>query len=1183
MNALLEPLLERNEFNIMTEGIRQGRTPVLASGVIDTQKTHLAWGLQQALKRTGLIITHSELRAKEILEDMEFFIRTEAGSESSAKAVKYYPGKDIIFYSADVRGTSITKQRFEVLDALIRGQQITIVLSVEALFDRLCEKEIFTKSIIELEPGEQIDINELASRLVLMGYERGELVEGAGQFAIRGGIMDVFPPNYDNALRLELWGDEIDSIRLLDSYSQRSIEKLTSVTLFPMRELVYDRAELEKAVKAMEKECGKTCEEMLKKGLKDEAGTLSDTIRSAVERLEENGSIPEVDRYFTFFYPKPAGLLDYIPKDSLIFFDEPDRISQHAGNVMEEYYESIQNRILKGRLLPSQADMVASYAQIIRQTERFPCVLFSAIMKSLKNFTYKTMCGFTVKSLVSYKENPALLEEDIKYWLKKEYKILMLAGGRSIRDNLRNKLSEDGIPVTVIDSFENNKLLPGLVHLANGSLKRGFEYLDGKLVVISGRELFGEEKSRKRTKKKKGAKIESFTDLKVGDYVIHENHGLGIYRGIEQIEIDAGIIRDYLKLEYADGGAIFVHTGQMDLIQKYIGEEGGRRKLNKLGGADWNKAKARTYKAVKILAGELVELYSKRQNAQGFVYSRDTVWQKEFEEGFPYEETEDQEAAIQDTKDDMESGKVMDRLICGDVGYGKTEVAIRAAFKAVQDGKQVAYLVPTTILAQQHYNTFSQRMHNYPMQVETLSRFRTAKEQRLTLSNLHKGSTDVVIGTHRLLSKDVSFKDLGLVIVDEEQRFGVTHKEKLKRLRENVNVLTLTATPIPRTLHMSLAGIRDMSLLEEPPLERHPVQTYVMEHDPEFVRDAIHRELARNGQVYYLHNRVRNISEEAGRIQKLVPEARVSYAHGQMSEQELEGVMMDFINGDIDVLVCTTIIETGMDISNVNTIIVQDADRMGLAQLYQLRGRVGRSNRQAYAYLMYRKDKTLQEAAEKRLQTIREFTEFGSGFKIAMRDLEIRGAGNLLGGEQHGHMEAVGYDMYCKLLAEAVTELRGEEKPDEFETVVDIKINAFIPEYYIENEEQKLEIYKKISLIKTEQDYNDVQEEIEDRYGDLPSPVQSLLDAAYLRALAHSMEITGIAQKGKSIIMTFKRDASLDPAVIGRLIKEHPHRLLFTAADESYLSYKLKDNEKNVSIKELRSILEEAQKYKGGK
>ena len=711
------------------------------------------------------------------------------------------------------------------------------------------------------------------------------------------------------------------------------------------------------------------------------------------------------------------------------------------------------------------------------------------------------------------------------------------------------------------------------IMVSYGNLHKGFEYPLLKFVVITQTDIFGREKAKKRRAKKQysGKKIQSFSDLNIGDYVVHENHGLGIYRGIEKIEVDK-VAKDYIKIEYADNSNLYILATGLDLIQKYAGSDAVKiPKINKLGTQEWSRTKSKVKTAVKDIARDLVALYSARQNQKGFQFSQDNVWQKEFEEIFPYEETMDQLTAIEAMKKDMESDKIMDRLVCGDVGYGKTEIAIRGAFKAVQDGKQVVVLVPTTILAQQHYNTFTQRMKDYPIRIDLLSRFRTAAGAKMTIEGLKTGEVDIVIGTHKVLSKDVKFKDLGLLVVDEEQRFGVTHKEKIKTLKQNVDVLTLSATPIPRTLHMSLVGIRDMSVLEEPPVDRLPIQTYVMEFDDEMVREAINRELIRGGQVYYVYNRVNNIDEIAAGIAKLVPDANVVFAHGQMSERKLEQIMYDFIEGEIDVLVSTTIIETGLDISNVNTIIIHDADNFGLSQLYQLRGRVGRSNRTSYAFLMYKRDKMLKEVAEKRLQAIREFTELGSGIKIAMKDLEIRGAGNILGARQHGHMESVGYDLYCKLLNEAVAEEKGMEVMDSFETKIDISIDAFIPPQYIKNEFQKLSVYKQIASIESEEEYRDMQDELMDRFGELPKNVENLLSIALIKALAHKAWITEISNIGTQLKFAMYREAKIDVAGIQAIVDRYKGKLKFVTDSIPYFMYTM-DKTTN-DMKEYKQII----------
>lgn len=1169
MKALTEPLLELESYHQLLTDIQQKQTPVLTTGVIDVQQTHLIYSISAHLNRPALVITHSELRAKEIGEDLRFF----------QKNVYHYPAKDIIFYSADVHSQDIIRKRFLVTDALMKGERPTIVLSIEALFDRLMEKESFVPYILELKSGDVLKIENLVKRLVYMGYERTELVEGHGQFAVRGGILDVFSPTEENPIRVEFWDDEIDSIRIMDAFSQRSIENTEKARLFPMRELVFEEEIAERAADRILKEYKQRKAEYEKKGMEEEAAILTESIGEMVERIREEKNFSGIIRFISFFYNHTVSLLDYLEKDTILFYDEPQRIAKHAENISYEFGESITSRIAKGYLLSSQKDLIFQYGEILQEANQFSQVLLTTISQSTPDFKWKDAVSFSVKATSSFQQRMDLFCEEISCLREEAYRIVILAGAQTRCERLVSELYERGIEAAYVPDLARTKLEKGTVIVSRGKLSHGFQYQTIRFAIFSEKELFGEGMKRQRTKKKKkGAKIESFTDLKMGDYVVHDNHGIGIFQGLEQIVVD-GINKDYIKIGYSDGGNLFVPVSQMDLIQKYIGSDSANPKLNKLGGQDWNKAKNKVRAAVAILAEDLVALYAKRQAAKGYVYSKDNLWQKEFEETFPYEETEDQLSAIEDVKRDMESTKVMDRLICGDVGYGKTEVAIRAAFKAVQDGKQVAYLVPTTILAQQHYHTFVQRMANYPIRIDLLSRFRSAKQQKETLQDLSKGYVDILIGTHRILSKDVVFKNLGMVIVDEEQRFGVSHKEKLKTMKENVDVMTLTATPIPRTLHMSLAGIRDMSILEEPPSERHPIQTYVMENNPEFVRDAIHRELSRGGQVYYLHNRVSNISETALRLQNLVPEANIAYAHGQMTERELESIMKDFIEGEIQVLVCTTIIETGLDISNVNTIIIQDADHMGLSQLYQLRGRVGRSNRIAYAYLMYKKDKVLQEVAEKRLQTIKEFTEFGSGFKVAMRDLEIRGAGNLLGAEQHGHMEAVGYDMYCKLLDEAVREQRGEIVEEEFETSVDLNINAFIPSYYISNEEQKLEVYKKIAQISNQDDYFDIQEEIEDRYGNLPRSVSLLLEVVLLKAEAHRKDILSISQKQKNILITFKSDAKIDPVAITSLVAAKKGSYLFTVAANPYITIKIKEKEKIDPVCYVKNLLQELNSF----
>ncbi len=893
MKAFLTPLQGLAEFEQIKEKSKTNKGILQVSGCMESQKSHLMYGLS-GIAPYRLILAEDERRAREIYEDYRFYDRK----------VYSYPAKDLLFFQADIHGNLLIRQRMKVIKALLEEKELTVVTSIDGCMDFLESLEKIKEQLIHYESDSTVDIEQLKNQLVALGYERVGQVEMPGQFSVRGGIVDIYCLTEENPWRIELWGDEIDSIRSFDPESQRSLENLEELTIYP-----------------------------------------------AVEHIGDKDMV---------------SFLDYFPEErTIIFLDEPNRLTEKGGAVEEEYRQSRMHREEKGsRNLPE--NWLCSFEQLQKELNKRNCISVCALEPKQAGWKVREKFYLEVKSISAYNNSFELLVKDLK----------------------------------------------------------------------------------KKKKNYSGSRIQDFAELSIGDFVVHEKHGLGIYRGIEKVEVDR-IVKDYIKIEYRGGSNLYIPATQLDCLQKYSGADASKApKLNKLGTQEWNKTKSKVRGAVKNIAKELVELYAVRQEKEGYVCGPDTVWQREFEEMFPYEETEDQLSAIEDAKRDMESTRIMDRLICGDVGYGKTEVALRAAFKEVQESRQVAYLAPTTILAQQIYNTFVQRMKEFPVRVELLCRFRTPAQQKKAIEDLKKGQVDVIIGTHRILSKDVQFKNLGLLIVDEEQRFGVTHKEKIKQLKKDVDVLTLTATPIPRTLHMSLIGIRDMSVLEEPPMDRMPIQTYVMEYDEETVREAINRELRRGGQVYYVYNRVTDIADVALRIAKLVPDARVDFAHGQMSERELENVMYSFVNGDIDVLVSTTIIETGLDISNVNTMIIHDSDRYGLSQLYQLRGRIGRSNRTAYAFLMYRKNVMLKETAEKRLAAIREYTDLGSGFKIAMRDLELRGAGNLLGAQQHGHMNAVGYDLYCKMLNEAVKEAKGIHTMEDFETSVDLNVDAYIPDSY---------------------------------------------------------------------------------------------------------------------------------------
>jgi len=953
--------------------------------------------------------------------------------------------------------------------------------------DFLESLEKIKEQLIHYESDSTVDIEQLKNQLVALGYERVGQVEMPGQFSVRGGIVDIYCLTEENPWRIELWGDEIDSIRSFDPESQRSLENLEELTIYP-----------------------------------------------AVEHIGDKDMV---------------SFLDYFPEErTIIFLDEPNRLTEKGGAVEEEYRQSRMHREEKGsRNLPE--NWLCSFEQLQKELNKRNCISVCALEPKQAGWKVREKFYLEVKSISAYNNSFELLVKDLHQYKKQGYRIALLSGSRTRAERLAKDLQEEGLAAFYGQDYDR-EICPGEIMVVYGHAKKGFEYPLIKFAVMTESDIFGQEQKKKKKKNYSGSRIQDFAELSIGDFVVHEKHGLGIYRGIEKVEVDR-IVKDYIKIEYRGGSNLYIPATQLDCLQKYSGADASKApKLNKLGTQEWNKTKSKVRGAVKNIAKELVELYAVRQEKEGYVCGPDTVWQREFEEMFPYEETEDQLSAIEDAKRDMESTRIMDRLICGDVGYGKTEVALRAAFKEVQESRQVAYLAPTTILAQQIYNTFVQRMKEFPVRVELLCRFRTPAQQKKAIEDLKKGQVDVIIGTHRILSKDVQFKNLGLLIVDEEQRFGVTHKEKIKQLKKDVDVLTLTATPIPRTLHMSLIGIRDMSVLEEPPMDRMPIQTYVMEYDEETVREAINRELRRGGQVYYVYNRVTDIADVALRIAKLVPDARVDFAHGQMSERELENVMYSFVNGDIDVLVSTTIIETGLDISNVNTMIIHDSDRYGLSQLYQLRGRIGRSNRTAYAFLMYRKNVMLKETAEKRLAAIREYTDLGSGFKIAMRDLELRGAGNLLGAQQHGHMNAVGYDLYCKMLNEAVKEAKGIHTMEDFETSVDLNVDAYIPDSYISNEFQKLDIYKRIAGIETQQDYDDMLEELLDRFGEPGKAVLNLLAIAKLKAIAHQGYVTEIKQTGKTVRFTLYEKARLNTEGFPALMQKYRRGLQFKNEQE---------------------------------
>lgn len=1163
MHGLIKPLYDMEEYRRLINDIDRGYSPIAVHGLSESSKCHVVYSLFDHIKKPVVIITYNDLEAKKIHEDLSLFF----------DGVYYLPSKEVLFYDIEAVSSDIASERLNTLKQVIGRDVLILVTPVDNIVQKYVSPHIFEKYRINLRLGDTVNLQELLNTFIMAGYERVDMVEGKGQFSIRGGIIDFFPLTSNEPYRIELFDDEIDSIRMFDVLTQRSTDKIDEAEIFPAREIIVER---EAAASGYER-IGAELESRLKliKNRKSKEGSdrIKEKILPVLEKLKESIYFRGMDAYLPYFYNKLYRLFDYFKFSPMIMVDEPSRVLQRIDTMAFEFQEMYEDLLGKGEVLPTQGELLYARDEVIGSLVGSRVVTFNTLPRLIEEFKPAAVANFTSVTMHPFHGQVELLIEDLKMWKSKKYRVAILSGTPARGQRLVESLREKGMETLYYDKFPED-IAPGQIAVSKGILSRGFEYPTIQYSIVSDREIFGESKHRRKAPAARGvAKIKSFTDLKVGDYVVHVNHGIGIFQGIKQLTVE-GIKRDYLDIRYASGDKLFVPVDQLDLVQKYIGADDKPPKVYKLGGTEWVKTKARVKESIRQMADDLVKLYAIRQEVKGHAFSPDTTWQKQFEEEFPYEETPDQITAIEEIKKDMENTKPMDRLLCGDVGYGKTEVAIRAAFKAAMDGKQVAFLVPTTILAEQHYNNFLQRFRDFPIKIEMISRFRSPGEQKKTLKAVKEGSIDILVGTHRLLQKDIQFKDLGLLIIDEEQRFGVAHKEAIKSLKKNVDVLTLTATPIPRTLHMSLLGVRDMSVIETPPEERYPVQTYVVEFNEQLIRDAIFREINRGGQVYFVYNRVETIKDMLARLSVLLPDARIAIGHGQMSEHELENVMIDFHNGEYDILLCTTIIETGLDIPNVNTLIVYDADRMGLSQLYQLRGRVGRSNRLAYAYFTYKKDKVLQEVAEKRLKAIKEFTEFGSGFKIAMRDLEIRGAGNMLGPEQHGHMETVGYDMYCRLMEEAIHEVKGEKVSEPVETSIELGISAYIDSDYIKDEGQKIEIYKKIAAIRDRKDLYDVEEEIEDRFGDIPETLRNLLQISYIKAAASQAGIVNIVQKGDIINLHFAGNIEAKHQWIMALLEKYDKQISFNASKMPYFSVKTAGIKNTEVLGLLRDMIE---------
>lgn len=1164
LQGVMQPLKDNMKFKSITEKISEKTFPINIYGISESGKSYIINGIFEENDNSMVVVTHSDVDAKNLYEDLSFYTTD----------VFYFPVREVVFYNVDAISGDLRWARLKVIKEILQNERKKIIVtSIDALTSLYTPKEYYLRYSMIIKTGDDIDLKEISKSLLQCGYERVEVVEGKGEFSFRGGILDVFPPTSAYPYRVELFGDEVDSIRTFNTESQRSIEKVEEFSIFPSKEVIVDDECRSRAVQNINEELKKVIANVSKEN-KESVEKIKGIVGKNIELLNNTYYFETIDSYLPFFYEKLDSFFDYLQGYTFVV-DDFKRSSGKMESIYYEFNENYMSFLQRGDILPSQNSLLLNKGELESKLENSSLITLSSFLNKSDGLFNTVDIGFEEVTLNKYNGQLNMLIEDIQERKEKKYKTVILAGTRPRGERLVKTLMEKGIFSTYKDSID--KIEAGEVVITFGNLLRGFDYPELELSIISDKDIFGEtrrKRSGKAVRKKGVAKITSFAELKPGDYVVHANHGIGVYKGIKQMAA-GGTTRDYLDIVYDKGDKLYVPVDQLDLVQKYIGSEGNSPKINKLGGAEWQKAKAKARKSINEIAQDLVKLYAARATLKGHSFGKDTEWQRQFEDEFPYEETPDQLASLEEIKRDMESDKPMDRLLCGDVGYGKTEVAIRAAFKAVMDGKQVAFLVPTTILADQHYNNFIKRFSDFPIKIDMISRFRTPKQQKATLQALNEGNVDILIGTHRLVSKDIVFKDLGLLIVDEEQRFGVAQKEKIKGMKKNVDVLTLSATPIPRTLHMSLTGVRDISVIETPPEDRYPIQTYVVEQNDQLIRDAILREIGRGGQVYFVYNRVESIDSMANYIRDLVPECKVGIMHGQMTEKELETEMIAFMNKEYDVLVCTTIIETGIDISNVNTMIVHNADKMGLSQLYQLRGRVGRANRIAYAYFIYTKDKILTEVAEKRLKALKDFTELGSGFKIAMRDLEIRGAGNMMGSSQHGHMASIGYDLYCRMLEDTIKLIKGEIENEPIETSVDIKVDAFIPSSYITDEIQKIEVYKKIAAIENINDFMEIKSELEDRYSSIPDSVYNLMDIAYIKSICKGLYIEDIKETAKELRFKFVKGYKGFEDIYSVLLNQYKDDVILYFGETPSFAIKLANIKKETALEYYKKLLED--------
>lgn len=1117
MKRFSEFLQEREDVQSVIDGIASGLNEQLVAGLTGTARPLFISAMTKSLGRKTLVVTHQLLHAEQLYEDLLAL--------SGKSNIYLYPVNEMIAAEMVIASPEMRAERIQSLTAWLHSEDGILIAPIAAVKRILPPKTYWGKYLLPFKVGNEIDLETYIASLFEIGYERVDMVTAPAEFSVRGGIIDIYPVTEEHPLRIELFDEEVDSIRFFNADTQRSIKNVTEAYIHPAHELLVTKQDMMRAAAKLEQVLSETLKKMKASAEKD---ALIETIEHEINQLQSAERFQDMYKYSGLYYDYSHSLLDYLGKDGLVIIDEMSRVQEAAVHLDEEE-AGLQELLLEKQLIVPQMDLSHDWTTV-REKMCQQRVYMSVFLRHIPNTQPENIVNLSARSMQEFHGQMHLFKNELTRWQKAKYSIVVVVPNKKRAKKVQAILQDYDMEF----QFQTAELALPLQKptIMIGDMSSGLEMPLHRLAIVTEQELFKKKQTRTRRAQQNisnAERIKNYQELKAGDYVVHRNHGIGKYIGIETLQV-GGLHKDYLHIKYSGDDKLYVPVDQIDLVQKFVGSEGKEPRLYKLGGTEWTKVKRKVQSSVEDIADDLIKLYAEREAQQGYAYEPDSELQKEFELAFPYQETDDQLKCIEEIKRDMETVKPMDRLLCGDVGYGKTEVAIRAIFKAVSEGKQAAILVPTTILAQQHYQTMEERFQDYPIQIGLLSRFRTAKQQKETIKGLEAGTVDIVIGTHRLLSNDVVFKDLGLLVVDEEQRFGVKHKEKVKRMKTNVDVLTLTATPIPRTLHMSMLGIRDLSVIETPPENRFPVQTYVMEHNPAFIKEAIERELARGGQVFLLYNRIANIEKVAREVDMLVDTARVAVAHGRMKETELENVMLSFLEGESDVLVSTSIIETGVDIPNVNTLIVYDADHMGLSQLYQLRGRVGRSNRIAYAYFTYRKDKVLTEVSEKRLQAIKEFTELGSGFKIAMRDLSIRGAGNLLGAQQHGFIDSVGFDLYSQMLKEAI-DSRKTGKPLEaiqpFNPELILSVDAYIPDDYINDEKQKFEVYKRFQRFESNAEINDFKDELIDRFGDYPQEVTHLFLVSYLKMVAKQEQVEEINEKGQKVEMTVSEARSM--------------------------------------------------------